>query len=267
MNRVALCVALLLTACNGRGADCEISPRPLAIPVSGDANGDGVVDIADGVAIHDALFRAGAAPPCAAAADVAPDGTVDVGDGAAIWYHLFFGNTVLYELPEPCAAPPADAGECGDGLRLDISAPEQANGSFEATISLTTPAFEARGWSISLVAEGCTVSAASTSGTRAADKREDPPGLRDGGLAMTQLSPGGLVAATVMDIPGDAALPRSDSPQPVLKLSVSASACGTCRLSLQDGQQGEGEPVDNVVAALGRSYAPALGSVEVSVCP
>lgn len=52
----------------------------LPLFVRGDANGDGLINIADGVFILQFLFSSGAAPNCLAAANVNGDSTIDISD-------------------------------------------------------------------------------------------------------------------------------------------------------------------------------------------
>lgn len=56
---------------------------------SGDANGDGVVDLADGVAVLEQLFRNGSAVLCKQAADANDDGKMDIADAIVILSRLF----------------------------------------------------------------------------------------------------------------------------------------------------------------------------------
>ncbi|MBN1422157.1 MAG: hypothetical protein JXP34_25510 [Planctomycetes bacterium] len=51
--------------------------------VPGDANGDGRLDIADGIYTLSFLFRSGARPPCMAAADFDANGRIDLSDAVA----------------------------------------------------------------------------------------------------------------------------------------------------------------------------------------
>ena len=85
---------------------CEVTFR------RGDGNGDGTVDITDGVVLLGALFQGGEAPGCSDAADTNDDGTMDIADPIFIFQYLFVGGI----------APPAPgANDCGsdptdDGL-------------------------------------------------------------------------------------------------------------------------------------------------------
>jgi hypothetical protein len=55
----------------------------------GDANGDGTVNIADGMAILGRLFQGGGSVRCEAAADFNGDGTIDISDAIAVLSYLF----------------------------------------------------------------------------------------------------------------------------------------------------------------------------------
>ena len=55
----------------------------------GDANGDGTINIADGLAILEHLFRGGRSVRCTAAADYNGDGTLNVADAISLFSYLF----------------------------------------------------------------------------------------------------------------------------------------------------------------------------------
>ena len=87
----------------------------------GDTNGDGSVDISDGIATLQYLFLGGAAD-CEDAADANDDGVVDVSDGIFILDFLFKGGRAP---PPPYPAPGLDPSE--DGLLCGrLSAPGRA---------------------------------------------------------------------------------------------------------------------------------------------
>ncbi len=58
----------------------------------GDANNDGLYDIADTIYLLSHLFESGAEPPCAAAADINADGGLDIGDPIFALTGLFDGG-------------------------------------------------------------------------------------------------------------------------------------------------------------------------------
>ncbi|HAK94028.1 MAG TPA: hypothetical protein DCM87_03210 [Planctomycetes bacterium] len=79
--------------------------------VRGNSNGDGRVDIADGVFIFYYLFRGGRAPVPLDAADVNDDGAVDSSDGVYIVYHQFLNGP-----PPPPPFPLAGLDPTSDNL-------------------------------------------------------------------------------------------------------------------------------------------------------
>lgn len=74
----------------------------------GDANGDGSVDISDGITTLTALFAGGRLPECLAALDANDDGRVDVADPIFLFQYLFAGGE----------SPPPPFPDCGEGARL-----------------------------------------------------------------------------------------------------------------------------------------------------
>ena len=86
--------------------DHLVGLQTVAIPVPdfirGDANGDGVVDIADAVATLDSLFSPQVVP-CASAADANHDGDVNIADAVTLLVRLF----------DPTAAPLPEPTSCG----------------------------------------------------------------------------------------------------------------------------------------------------------
>ncbi len=72
----------------------------------GDANGDGSINITDGIFILNYLFLGGAAPACLEAANANDDSGINITDGIYVLNYLFLGG------PEP--APPGPPGSpCG----------------------------------------------------------------------------------------------------------------------------------------------------------
>jgi hypothetical protein len=71
----------------------------------GDANGNGLVDVADSSFIGNYLFSGGSAPPCMDQADVNDDGSLDMSDCIYLNNYLFNGG------PEP-PAPGPNNGAC-----------------------------------------------------------------------------------------------------------------------------------------------------------
>lgn len=264
---------LLLGACDGapKSEGCALTARPAATPVAGDPNGDGVVDMADGAAVLSALFRAGPALACEAAGDTDLTDSIDAGDGIALWYGLFTGRSALPTLESGLCAKATRTVEpvCGDGLALAIDAPASVTASDPVTVTLTPGGIDVEALAFGLKTEGCSVASASFLGTVAADRRDSPPGLRDGGFARADLAADGVVAAIAWDVAGDQHVSSSSGASPVLSvlLTPSGSSCGTCKLSIADGLVGAGEPVTTVAASGGYAYVPAKGSASIEVCP
>lgn len=277
MLTAALVLALIGCASEETPAasTCAQAARVASSPVPGDANGDGVADIADGVAVQSALFRGGDPVACVAAADGNADGVLDAGDGVALWYHLFAGSMQLPSLAAgACATPKLDEDRCGDGLALRVTPPASFTGpsgtraTADATITLTAGPLDVQALSVSLRTSGCTATAVRFTGA-AADQVDDPPGLRDGAFARADVSADGATAAVVWDLTGDRVVPAGTE-APILTVSLGAdvgTACAPCVVTLEDGVVGGGAPVANVAAAGNRAYVPKLGSATVQVCP
>jgi hypothetical protein len=96
-------------ACNRPGTFSFVAPPAEQFFVPGSANGDGKLDLADGIYILSFLFRGGAPPPCMKAADVNGDCAVDSSDAiAAIYYVLEFGGQLPPVLGTGCQVVPAE---------------------------------------------------------------------------------------------------------------------------------------------------------------
>lgn len=81
----------------------EIPPAPVFR--RGDANGDGTLDLSDGVSILLFLFLGSEPPACGDAGDTDDSGSLDVSDAIGVFNHLFLGGE----------APPAPGAEtCGE---------------------------------------------------------------------------------------------------------------------------------------------------------
>jgi len=83
------------TACNQPGEFKFVPPPPGNYFIPGSANGDGRLDIADGIYILNALFRGGPDFPCEKAADANNDCIVDASDAIYIITYQFLDG------PEP----------------------------------------------------------------------------------------------------------------------------------------------------------------------
>jgi len=86
---------------NGRPDECD----PAAFH-RGDADGNGVLDLADAVLTLRSLFQGGPAPACAESADADNDGSVNVTDPVLLLEFLFRSG-------QPPAAPGPPPGPCG----------------------------------------------------------------------------------------------------------------------------------------------------------
>jgi hypothetical protein len=79
----------------------------------GDANGDALLDLSDGVFILSSLFLGGEPPGCLDAADADDSGVVELTDAIAVLDHLFLGGR-----PPPAPGPSA-CGKDPGGDQLD----------------------------------------------------------------------------------------------------------------------------------------------------
>ncbi len=82
--------------------------------VRGDANGDKLVDITDGISILDFLFLGGRVPPCFDAADADDSGgdSLDISDAVSLFGFLFLGSIPALPAPghETCGPDPTTDG-------------------------------------------------------------------------------------------------------------------------------------------------------------
>ncbi len=74
----------------------------------GETNGDGQINIADGIFILGYLFAGGQAPACEDAADANDDGSLNIADVVVILGYLFGGAEALPEPFETCGPDPTD---------------------------------------------------------------------------------------------------------------------------------------------------------------
>ena len=92
---------------NGIPDECEVQF------IRGDGNGDGSVNIADGIFVLLWLFRDGPASPCVDASDINDDGHVNLGDPVYLLVSLFDSSTVpAGPFPDCGVDPTVDELEC-----------------------------------------------------------------------------------------------------------------------------------------------------------
>lgn len=271
-------VAVLALACDApvEKTTCSLHARPQTTAVAFDANSDGVLDVADGAYLMARNFRGGGDPPCLAAVEGFGDKVSDVASSYAMWYALISGTAVPVLTDDACRKPAETPADCGDELALSMDAIDDATGSvgalvhFSAGIHLRSPKLPVEAWSVSVKATGCTVVSATLSGGEGGDVRDNPPGARNGGIGMAQVSKeAGAVSLVVLDpIRGTTMQPEGAATILLLDLTATVgSSCSTCTLSFTDGQSGNGRPLTNAVSSNGRSYTPVTTGMEVSVCP
>lgn len=219
----------------------RLCPRGSSLPVPGDGNGDGAVDMADVLLILRHVADAGPAPACDEGVDLVPDGKIELNDAFSLLLYLCEGS---FSLPEvdcsgsaPLAAPACFQAEA----RL-----VEEEGAAVLQLYSEVPI---EGWSVSL--EGCTITSATTDGTLAASVALG--GLRDLGYDATFVTTAGVVSAVLLDNLEPLALPV-DAWNAVLRVEV--QECCTLKLGTL---QGPGQPVESLVVIGGAAYPlPAL---------
>lgn len=262
-----IAVAVQLGAC-GRTPVVAADPSG-STPTTGDTNGDGRVDLSDGLVLLRAQLSGAQPAVCMGAADIDQDHRVDLGDGFAIWYHLFAGNTTLHAIEDGwCDTWETMAAAPEGRMALTLDGPRKADGEAQVLVALTSPDLGAEGWSLAAVAEGCTITAATVAGTLGADLRDSPAGARDGGFERTELRSGVASSAVVLSWERPLALAPSEEEEPLLALTLApeGEGCGTCVVRLEDGHATGGEPVTNLISVGGRSYRPALPELSLKLC-
>ena len=83
----AACLETAFAAYDACTEACAATLTPVVL--RGDANRDGVLDLADGIFLLSELFAGGSLSSCPAASDANGDGTVDIADPIAILDYLF----------------------------------------------------------------------------------------------------------------------------------------------------------------------------------
>jgi len=243
--------------CEGCGDAPLVCPAaPTGSIPAGDANGDGRVDISDGVWLARANLHGGPPPVCAQAVDFLASGVpADLGDGVTVWSWLFAGTmAALPALPAgACAqAVPAAAPACRP-VALALVAEDEVTSPFSVEIQLDAEGAEA--WSYGVSARGCRVVGATT-----------VPGLVGVGYDRTDVTGGHATGAVVLSWQDES----TAAPGTVATLSVEAEVadtCVPCTLAFSSGLAGRGQPVDTVVTIEGASFSPTAEELEVEVCP
>lgn len=123
---------------------------------------------------------------------------------------------------------------------------------------------------MSLTANGCTITRATTGDTQAAEVWSNPPGLRHLGYHGVTTVEGGAVAFVNLSMQEDVVLPANDRPQAILSLQIEAqvpaSGCSRCTIQIGDGLAWRGPPIETVFVADGRAYRPSLPAAEIDFC-
>ena len=100
----------------GGPEDLSISVRPAEVEPEerfkrGDTDGNGALQLTDGIRILNTLFMGAAMPACLDAADTDDNGVVQLTDGIVIFQFLFVGGTVPADPgPFACGGDPTDDG-------------------------------------------------------------------------------------------------------------------------------------------------------------
>lgn len=273
--------------CRGCGTDEPAAAEPGMVcayaesagePGWGDANHDSHVDISDVVRTVRALLDGGPSVACLPSQDVSyEEGLVDVGDALGLLFTLFAGTYALPDDTPACAEiSPMEEAPCGRML-LSVSGPSTVEATaasqevaIDAQVVLQSPDLAVEAWSFGVAATGCTFVGATEQGTAAADSRLDPAGRRDDGWLRTDVAQDHVVSSGMIAWVNDVPLPPQEDPWPLLHLDVRATApgsgCGTCTLRVQEGLQGDGQPVPVVVSVGGRSLPPPTAALEIQVC-
>lgn len=252
----------------------EVCPRGSGDPIFGDVNGDGVLDIADSIALQNTLFRGNRPVVCRQAVDWNNDGRVEMDDAARITTYLVTGYQPTRTIsPNACdSATFWPEGQCAP-LAFDIHAPVRVTDDrFEATVAIRSPVLAVQAWSYSLRAEGCRITGASTLNTTAAEVWDSPPGLRhlgyDATLALDEDR--GAISYVNLSSIEDISLPVQADGSPVGSFQIEAevpnSGCSECRLTLGDGLSWIGQPIDATIVADGYAYRPEGPLYVVQVC-
>jgi hypothetical protein len=261
----------------------------------GDTNVDGKVDLADASFLLRWAFYDGATPTCRDAADINDDSlSGDIADAVGLVQWAFLGGVWSPPAPGPeVPGPDPTSDGCTCESYEPVSPPKIADFTlgfdcpnnpaaapgqtitFQAYATLTTAnntgGQGAEGWSLSIGAENCLITSATTAGTAAARITDHPPGFAKSPLIrQTEIVSDGEAAVSAILLfysGGYAALP-ADGTQRVLALTVDAvvprDPFQKARLFFVDGKQGSGQPVPNIVSVLGTTQVPFLGECTIT---
>lgn len=169
-------------------------------------------------------------------------------------------------------------------FRFSFDAPSRVEGDpwslvqLEATVKLATSGLRAgepgaQGWNLSLACDECSIVAATTEGTAAADVSAG--GARDNGFEHTELTKGegneGAVSLVILSFNTPATLNPGESPHLLLRLALEGrvppeNLCGLCKLRFVNGRQGSGQPVSNIVTYRVQSLRPAQEDKTIHFC-
>jgi hypothetical protein len=133
----------------------------------------------------------------------------------------------------------------------------------------------AQGWSISMSSVGWAITGVTTAATIAANFNDDPPGLRNTGFEVSELTTraragsgcegrNGAVSAVVLSFIMPITLPPLDTVD-IIRVTLEGECPAVqgepveCCVEYVDGCQGSGQPVDNRVTHTGNTVIPSLG--------
>jgi len=185
------------------------------------------------------------------------------------------------------ACDPCPAGESSFDLAGCSDVTGEAGTAYsqevEATLTTDKPGDGAQGWSISIAADGTTISAITTDGTVGADVADG--GLRSVGFEKSETTSrdgdtnrgndcGGLsgaVSAVVLSFTSPVTLPGTGT-ETIAVLTVTGDlpadeeTCSTGTLAFANGCRGVGQPVVNALTVDGATRYPTLSSCSFQAC-
>ncbi len=165
-----------------------------------------------------------------------------------------------------------DGGSEADPATMAVESPADASGSTTVHFAIQSRGLGSgvQGWSVSAAGDAdLAIVGATTDGTDAADVNGDPPGLRNTGFEVSELTTGsqagsacdglnGAVSAVVLSFVMNITL-DADGDHRVLSLDVESTAAVPAEGSVggvvqwKDGCQGSGQPVNNVATVGGNT--------------